>query len=157
MGELIPAPGRAPSPSDQPRDLSSIVRHKLATGQLPRSEQAKLTLNLGLISPCVACGAPIRGMECIAEFHDGRKLRFHALCIEAWHLERRAGGDQAQFVIPQPDWEGNNLEAVGGELLCVACGLRIQPFDGRYRAPNGSYHPKCYDEMQRTDAAQRGS
>jgi len=142
--------------SAEPRDLGAIVRHKLATGHLPKGEHARLTLNLGLISPCAACGSPIRGMECIAEFHDGTKLRFHALCIEAWHLERRAGGDQAQFVIPQPDWEGNALEAVGG-VLCAACGLRIPPFDGRYRGQHGSYHPRCYGEMQRADAAPGGA
>jgi hypothetical protein len=143
--------------SVESRDLGAILRHKLATGELPKGEQAKLTLNLGLISPCAACGSLITGMECIAEFHDGRKLRFHALCLEAWHLERRAGGDQAQFVIPQPDWEGNDLEAVGGDVVCAACGLRIPPFDGRYRARNDSYHPECYGEMQRTGAGTKTS
>ena len=83
-------------------------------------------------------------MEYIAELHDGRKLRFHTLCIEAWHRERRAGGDQARFVIPQPDWEGNNPE-----VLCTVCGLRIQPFDGRYVAESASFHPRCYDQAQR--------
>ncbi len=153
MSESVPPPGHAPSKPDQPRDLSSIVRQKLATGELPKGEEARLTLNLGPISPCDACGSPITGMEYIAELHDGRKLRFHALCIEAWQRERGAGGDQARFVIPQPDWEGNNPE-----VLCAACGLGIQPFDGRYVVQSASFHPQCYDQGQRVDgAAQRGS
>ncbi len=92
-------------------------------------------------------------MEYIAELHDGRTFRFHAPCIETWHRERRAGGDQAQFVTPQPDWEGHSPE-----VLCTACGLRIQPFDGRYLVQSASFHPKCYDQKQRTDGAvQSGS
>src|SRR5580765_1344437 len=112
MSELVPPPADAPSAPDQPRDLGAIVRHKLATGQLPKGEQARLTLNLGLISPCDACGSPINGMESIAELHDGRTFRFHAPCIETWHRERRAGGDQARFVTPQPDWEGHSPEVL---------------------------------------------
>ncbi len=109
-------------------------------------------LNLGLISPCDACGSPITGMEHIAEFHDGRKLRFHALCIATWQRERGAGGEQPRFVVPQPDWEGNNPE-----VSCAACGLRIQPFEGRYVLKSASFHPKCNDQVQRADrAAQEG-
>ena len=52
---------------------------------------------------------------------------------------------------PQPDWDGNNPE-----VLCTACGLRIQPFDGRYLAQSASFHPKCYDQAQRTDGAAPG-
>src|SRR4249920_2106939 len=89
MNDLVPPPGPGPS-MPQPRNLSALVRNKLATGELPKGEEAMLTLNLGPISPCDACGSPITGMEYIAEFHDGRKLRFHALCIEAWRCERRA-------------------------------------------------------------------
>jgi len=151
MSELVPPPGHAPSTPDQPHDLGAIVRHKLATGELPKGEEARLTLNLGPISPCDACGSTITGMEYIAELHDGRKLRFHALCIEAWKRERRAGGDQARFVTPQPDWEGNSPE-----VLCTACGLRIQPFDGRYLLEGASFHPKCYDQVQRADGAAPG-
>ena len=148
MSELVPPPGDARSTRDEPRDLSAIVRHKLATGELPKGEEASLTLNLGAISPCDTCGSPITGMEYIAELHDGRKFRFHALCIEAWHRERGARGDQARFVTPQPDWEGNSPE-----VLCAACGLRIQPFDGRYVVQTASFHPKCYDHLQRADGA----
>lgn len=153
MSEPAPPPGQAPFGPGQPRDLGAIVRHKLTTGELPTGEEARLTLNLGPISPCDACGSPITGMECIAELHDGRRLRFHELCVEAWQRERRAGGDQARFVTPQPDWEGNNPE-----VLCTACGLRIQPFDGRYVLERASFHPKCYDREQRADGpAQMGS
>lgn len=153
MSESIPPPGHAPSPPDQPRDLGAVVRQKLATGRLPKGEEARLTLNLGPVGPCDACGLPITGLEYLAELHDGRKLRFHALCIETWHREQRAGGDQARFVIPQPDWEGNNPE-----VLCTTCGLPIQPFDGRYLAENASFHPKCYGQAPRADgAAQTGS
>ena len=148
MSELVPSPGHAPSTPDPPRDLGSIVRQKLATGELPKGEEARLTLNLGLISPCDACGAPITGMEHIAELHDGRKFRFHALCIEAWQRERGAGGDRTRFVTPQPDWEGNNPE-----VLCTAGGLRIQPFDGRFVVQTESFHPTCYDQVQRADGA----
>lgn len=151
MSELGSPPGDAPPTPDQPQDLSSIVRQKLATGQLPKGEEARLTLNLGPISPCDACGSPITGMEYIAELHDGRKFRFHALCIEAWQCERRARGDQARFVTPQPDWEGNNPE-----VPCTACGLRIQPFDGRYLVQSASFHPKCYDQVQWADGAAPG-
>jgi hypothetical protein len=108
-------------------------------------------MNLGLVASCDVCGAPITGMEYVAELHDGRKLRFHALCIEALHRERRAGGDRARFVTPQPDWEGNNPE-----ILCAACGLIIQPFDGRYVLEGTSLHPACYERAHRTDGvAQR--
>jgi hypothetical protein len=141
------------SPSDQPRDLGSIVRNKMATGELPTSEEARLMLNLGLVGPCDTCGTPITGIEHIAELHDGRKLRFHAVCIEAWQRERGAGGAEARFVMPQPDWEGNSPE-----ILCAACGLCIQPFDGRYVMQSASFHPNCYDQAQRADgAAQTGS
>src|SRR5258706_14359281 len=57
--------GDVPFASDQPRDLSAIVREKLATGDLPKGEEASLTLNLGLISACDACGSPITGREYI--------------------------------------------------------------------------------------------
>jgi hypothetical protein len=151
MSELAPPPEYPPSSPGPARDLDSVVRDKLAKGELPKGEEARLTMNLGLVSPCDACGSPITGMECIAELHDGRKLRFHALCIEAWHRQRRAGGDGARFVTPPPDWEGNNPE-----ILCAACGLAIQPFDGRFVVEGTSFHPACYDRAQRTDgAAQR--
>jgi hypothetical protein len=146
MSELAPPP----SSPGQSRDLASIVRDKLARGDLPRSEEARLTMNLGLIGPCDVCGSSITGMECIAELHDGRKLRFHPLCIEAWHRERRAGGDQIRFVTPQPDWEGNNPE-----ILCAACGLAIQPFDSRFVVEGTSFHPACYDRAQRAHGAGR--
>lgn len=142
-----PISPRAPDLSGQPRDLGAIVRQKLAAGDLPKTEEARLTMNLGPVSPCAACGSPITVMECIAELHDGRKLRFHALCMEAWQRERGVGGDQARFVTPQPDWEGHTPE-----VLCAACGLAIQPFDGRFVAKTGSFHPRCYDRMQEGDA-----
>jgi hypothetical protein len=150
MSQQNPAGGRAPAAPAQPQDLASLVRHKLETGDLPKGEEARLMLNLGVISPCDACGSRITGMEHIAELHDGRKFRFHAACIEAWQRERGAGGDHARFVIPQPDWEGNNPEVV-----CTACGLRIQPFDGRYVLQSASFHPKCYDRCQQADGAAR--
>jgi len=138
----------SPGPSESPWDLGAIVRHKLETGELPKGEEARLTLNLGLVGPCDVCGAPITGMEYIAEVHDGRQFRFHGVCIEVWRRERGAGGDRAQLVIPQPDWEGNNPE-----VSCTACGLRIQPFDGRYVLRGASFHPACYDRMQQEEAA----
>ena len=52
---------------------------------------------------------------------------------------------------PQPDWEGNSPE-----VLCTACGLRIPPFDGRYLVEGASFHPKCYDQVQRADGAAPG-
>jgi hypothetical protein len=141
-------PGPPTSASAVPRDLAAIVRQKLAAGELPKAEEVRLTLHLGLVSPCAACEAPITGMESVAELHDGRKLRFHVLCVEAWQRERGAGGDRARLVVPQPDWEGNNPE-----VLCAACGLRIQPFDGRYVLRTDSFHPECYERSLRTDAA----
>src|SRR5262245_3118921 len=143
---MDPPPGHAQTPSDQPRDLSGIVRHKLGTGELPKDDEATLTLNLGPISACNACGSPITGMEYIAELHDGRKFRFHALCLEVWQRERGTGGDRGRYVTPQPDWEGNNPE-----VSCTACGLRIQPFDGRYVVRSASFHPACYAQMQKGD------
>jgi DNA-directed RNA polymerase subunit RPC12/RpoP len=150
MSEQVPPDGRAPAAPAQPRDLISLVRHKLERGDLPKGEEARLTLNLGLISPCDACGSRITGMEHVAELHDGRKFRFHAVCIEAWQRERGASGDHARFVIPQPDWEGNNPE-----VRCAACGLRIQPFDGRYVRQSASFHPKCYDQGPQADGTAR--
>src|SRR5262249_20645393 len=88
MREPGPAPRDAQLSSDPPPDLIAIVRQKLAAGELPRGEEAGLTLNLGPIRPCDACDLPITGMEHIAELPDGRKFRFHALCIEAWRRER---------------------------------------------------------------------
>ena len=140
---MDPPPHHTPHRTDEPRDLSQIVRHKLERGDLPKDDEAKLTLNLGPIRPCVACGSPITGMEYIAELHDGRQFRFHGVCIEVWRRERDAGGDRARLVIPQPDWEGNNPE-----VPCTACGLRIQPFDGRYVMRGASFHPSCYERMQ---------
>jgi hypothetical protein len=134
--------------SDKARDLGSIVRERLATGKLPKGGEARITLNLGPISLCDGCGSPITGMECIAELHDDSKLRFHALCVEAWQRERGASGDQARFVTPQPDWEGNSPE-----VMCMACGLPIQPFDGRFVTQSGSFHPGCYDRMDREHGA----
>jgi hypothetical protein len=141
MSDLASPPRHAPGPADGPRDLEAIVRRKLETGELPKGEETRLTLNLGLVGPCDVCGAPITGMEYLAEHHDGRKFRFHALCIEAWHRERGAGGERARFVTPQPDWDGNNPE-----VLCEACGRQIQPFDGRFVVQGASFHPKCYDQ-----------
>ena len=153
MSERVPPAGHAPSAPDQPRDLGAIVRNKLATGELPKGEESRLTLNLGLVSPCDACGSPITGMEHIAELHDGRKFRFHAPCIEAWQRERGAGGDRARFVTPPPDWEGN-----APDVLCAACLQRIQPFDGRFVLQSASFHPTCYDQWQQRDGTvQKGS
>jgi hypothetical protein len=128
---------------DEARDPGSIVRERLATGKLPKGGEARLTLNLGPVRSCDGCGSPITGMECIAEFHDDSKLHFHGLCVEVWQSERGARGDRAQFVTPQPDWEGNLPDA-----MCIACRLPIQPFDGRFVSPSGSFHPVCYDRMQ---------
>ena len=136
----------APDMSDKTRDPSSIVRQRLAAGILPTGGEVRLTLNLGPIGACDGCGSPITGMECIAELHDDRKLHFHGVCVEAWQRERGAGGDQARFVTPQPDWEGN-----GPEVVCMACGLPIQPFNGRFVTQSGSLHPGCYDRMQKED------
>jgi len=151
MSEQVPSAGHAPPEPHEPRDLRSLVRDKLKAGNLPKVEEARLTLNLGLVSPCDACGSPITGMEHIAEFHDGRKFRFHAQCSEAWQHERRAVGDQARFVIPQPDWEGNNPE-----VPCTACGFRIQPFDERYVLESASFHPRCYDPGPAPGAGPQG-
>jgi len=150
MSEQVSPGAPAAAAPEQPRDLISLVRYKLQTGDLPKVEEARLTLNLGLIRPCDACGSRITGMEHIAELHDGRKFRFHALCIEAWQRERGTGGDHARFVIPQPDWEGNNPE-----ILCTACRLRIQPFDGRYVLQSASFHPTCYEQGLQADGAWR--
>jgi hypothetical protein len=134
--------------SHQPGELSRIVRDKLERGELPKVEEAKLILNLGVITACDVCGSPITGMEHIAELHDGRQFRFHESCIDVWRCERGTGGDRARLVIPQPDWEGNNPE-----VMCAACGLHIQPFDGRYVLRSASFHPSCYDRMQKDDGA----
>ena len=131
--------------SDEARDLGSIVRERLATGKLPKGGEARLTLNLGPVRSCDGCGSPITGMECIAELHDDSKLHFHGLCVEVWQSERGARGDRAQFVTPQPDWEGNLPD-----IMCAACRLPIQPFDGRFVSPSGSFHPGCYDRMPET-------
>lgn len=129
--------------SGKARDVDSIVRERLATGMLPKGGEARLTLNLGPIGPCDGCGSPITGMEYIAELHDDRKLHFHGVCIEVWQRERGAGGEEARFVTPQPDWEGN-----APEVLCMACRLPIEPFNGRFVTQSGSLHPGCYDRMQ---------
>src|SRR5262245_16974824 len=126
--------------SEQPRDRDSIVRERLASGQLPKGGEARLILNLGPIRLCDGCGSPISGMECIAELHDNRKLHFHGLCVESWQRARGASGDHARFVTPQPDWEGNSPKVV-----CMACRLPIQPFDGRFVTPTASFHPTCYE------------
>ena len=130
--------------SGEARDPGSIVRERLAAGKLPRGGEARVTLNLGLIRLCDGCGSAITGMECIAEFHDDRKLYFHGLCVEAWQRERGASGDLAQFVTPHPDWEGNSPE-----VMCMACRVPIPPFDGRFVSPSGSFHAVCYDRMQK--------
>ena len=130
--------------SDRTGDLGAIVREKLAAGELPKGGEARLILNLGPIGPCDVCGLPITGIECIAELHDDRKLHFHGVCVEAWQRERGASGEQARYVTPHPDWEGQSPEAV-----CMACRAPIQPFDGRFVTPNGSFHPGCYDRMEK--------
>jgi hypothetical protein len=128
--------------SEKGRDLGAIVRDRLATGQLPKIGEARLILNLGPVGACDGCGSLITGMECIAELHDDRKLHFHGLCVEAWQRERGASGDQARYVTPYPDWEGQSPEVV-----CDACRLLIQPFDGRFVTQSGTFHPGCYDRM----------
>ena len=146
-----PPPARSSSghsPPDEPRDLSAVVRHKLESGELPKVDEARLILNLGLVTACAACGSPITGLEYIAELHDGRQFRFHEVCIEVWRSERGTGGDRPRLVIPQPDWEGNNPD-----VPCAACGLRIQPFVARYVVRSTSFHPSCYDRMQQGDVA----
>src|SRR5262245_23084370 len=134
----------APDMSDKARDLGSIVRQRLAAGILPTGGVVRLALNLGPISLCDGCGLPITRMECIAELHDDRKLHFHGVCVEAWQRERDASGEQARFVTPQPDWEGN-----APDVVCMACQLSIEPFNGRFVTQSGSFHPGCYDRMQR--------
>ena len=153
MSESIPRPTEEPLLPGSTQNLSEIVRRKLATGELPKGEHAKLTLNLGLISSCDGCDRPITGMEHLTELHDGRKFRFHAVCMDMWDRERLAGGEQARFVIPQPDWEGNDSADVDREARCAGCGSRIQPFAGRYRVKSASFHPECYERAQRTDGA----
>src|SRR5262245_45368246 len=125
---------------DDTRDPGSIVRERLATGKLPKGGEARLILNLGQIRSCDGCGAPITGMECIAALHDDRKLHFHGVCVEAWQRERGASGDDARFVTPLPDWEGNSPEVV-----CMACRLPIPSFDGRFVTASASFHPGCYE------------
>src|SRR5262245_44374511 len=133
-------------PSARAHDPGAVIRDKLSTGRLPRSAQVILTLELGVVSPCDGCETPITGMDHVAEMPDGRKLRFHAPCIEIWNQERLVGGEQSRFVIPQPDWEGNDPEEAAGEVRCAGCGLRIQPLAGRYRVDEASFHPDCHDE-----------
>ena len=45
--------------------------------------------------------------------------------------------------------------AVSPEVLCAACGLRIQPYDGRYVVQSASFHPTCYDQAQPMDGVGR--
>src|SRR5262245_6656460 len=142
--------GDAPDMSEKARDHGSIVRQRLAAGMLPKGGEASLTLHLGPISLCDGCGSPITGMVCIAELHDDRKLHFHGVCAEAWKRERGGDGDQARFTTPQPDWEGN-----APEVVCMACRLPIQPFDGRFVTQSESFHPRCYDRMQKEHGESR--
>ena len=143
-GSITPSgPAAAPEPA---RDLDAIVREKLMAGELPRGEEAGLVLNLGLVSPCDVCGAPISYVEYLAELHDGRKLRLHGACMEAWQRARGDGGERARFEVPHPDWEGHSAD-----VLCAACGLRIPPFDGRFVLKGVSLHPRCYEQTRRVD------
>src|SRR5262245_57306312 len=125
MSESIPPQTQGSSPPDSTDELSEIVRRKLATGELPKGEHAKIMLNLGPITSCDGCGKPITGMEHLTELHDGRKFRFHTLCMDVWDRERLAGGERARFVMPQPDWEGNDPADVDREARCAGCGSGI--------------------------------
>ena len=73
-------------------DLEQI-RQKLRAGALPRGRQAKTWRGTGSARVCMGCDRIIARDDTEIECDDleGRPLRFHKECFEAWETECEAG------------------------------------------------------------------
>jgi hypothetical protein len=72
--------------------LLSLIREKLTSGRLPRTECTRTWFGPGLGSACQACDLAIFPDEFEAECDqaDGTSIRFHRECFMIWDAERRA-------------------------------------------------------------------
>ena len=69
------------------------LRQKLRSGALPRRRRAKTWMGPGSARRCQACDQIIARDDTEVECDDpeGRPLRFHKECFDAWETEREAG------------------------------------------------------------------
>jgi hypothetical protein len=68
----------------------SLIREKIARGDLPDSEWDLARLTLGGLSPCAACDGPTTGLHAAVECHyGGRRMMLHPDCYVMWEEARR--------------------------------------------------------------------
>jgi len=69
------------------------IRQKLRAGALPRRRQSKTWRGTGSARICMACDRIIARDDTEIECDDleGRPLRFHKECFEAWETECETG------------------------------------------------------------------
>jgi hypothetical protein len=75
-------------------ELAASIRDKIRSGvlPLPPDPPEKCYVGKGTRRPCDGCDAIIESAEIEYELDiaEGRTLRFHAKCLDAWH-QARAG------------------------------------------------------------------
>ena len=71
-------------------DPSDLIRHKLATGLLPREMPIHFWAGYGTGKMCDACelSTTTKDIEYEVDMLDGCILRFHQQCLALWHQER---------------------------------------------------------------------
>jgi hypothetical protein len=98
-------PGRPPRPSrlieggasdagEQSHEAGHTIKAKLLNGILRGDKYEKMTwAGKGHHGLCDGCDRPILDphVEIDADFSDGRTLRFHFRCFDAWCLETQQG------------------------------------------------------------------
>jgi hypothetical protein len=74
------------------RDLSTVIRAKLAAGTLPATRPSQIWAGESEGVTCDACDQPITAgdMEYEANVVEGGVFFFHRACFDAWHQERAA-------------------------------------------------------------------
>ena len=73
------------------KPLASMLRAKLAAGQLPLDQSSRLWARQGSGSPCCVCDDPILPAQAEYEFDDaarGLTYRFHVGGFGLWEAER---------------------------------------------------------------------
>jgi hypothetical protein len=75
-----------------PSDVAASIRDKIGAGllPLPPDPPEKCYVGKGTSRACDACDEAIRPdqIEYELDIQDGRTLRFHDKCLDAWHTAR---------------------------------------------------------------------
>jgi hypothetical protein len=77
--------------TDLENTLRPIARERIAKGQLPRQEPARMLGGPGSGRPCSLCDKPIEPYQIEYEIEQQeetvRTFRFHTVCQSIWQLE----------------------------------------------------------------------